>query len=153
MIHAACQRHCVSSLASPFTPGARSANASAWTIRRKSCPLALFFVAPPLGATPHGKPHSFLHSPPAAGSHDEKHDPAEGSPFRTRPKGENCPQKGWRSWKSLPRGSRVRSALSVVVPVSVLTPVTSARASAHIGLPHASGPELAEKNREVASMR
>jgi len=41
----------------------------------------------------------------------------------------------------------------VVVPVSVLTPVTSARASAHIGLPHASGPELAEKNREVASMR
>jgi len=41
----------------------------------------------------------------------------------------------------------------VVVPVSVLTPVTSARASAHIGLPHASGPELAEKNREVALMR
>jgi len=27
------------------------------------------------------------------------------------------------------------------------------RASAHIGLPHAYGPELAEKNREVASMR
>jgi len=38
----------------------------------------------------------------------------------------------------------------VVVPVSVLsvlTPYTNARASAQTGLPHPSGPELAEKNR------